>query len=539
MISDLLGRSRLAQLVDGQDLGNGFYACFQGMTAARWAVFGVATTGVLLCLWLLLVNAAVEAALSTINRKGLQAMLERHERRVAVIEQLLDRPNQVLSAINTLNTICFILATALSITAIHQFNLYGFEVTVLVLVLIFFTLVLVRTVPKGFALHAPEAVAVRFGGFVNAETKVLSPLVSLINFLSNQVLRLAKRPPLPANTFVTEEELNMLANVGEEEGVIQEEEREMIRSIFEFGGTIVREVMHSRLDIKGVPLDSTLDETLDIILKSGHSRLPVYKEDIDHIAGILYAKDLLRYLRHREENLPFELEKLLRPVYYVPESKKVDDLFAELQKKRVHIAVIIDEYGGTAGLVTIEDLLEEIVGEIQDEYDLELPTFERINDDELLVDARMNLGDVNDFFNTGWESENVDTIGGYIYDKLERIPEVGDQLVVNQAGEMVTPQEFTEEEAPEPYFCISVLSVDGQRLKQLRLERKYPQPVPIDAAEPEPEETAPAADSKKAKNREKTTDKLSGGKERGGFSIPAGFGNKDVEDGGDLPAATS
>lgn len=544
MISNLLGPVTILSILlddysDGQDLGSGFYACFQGMTPLRWLTFGISTTGVVLCLALLLINAGVEAALSAINRMGLQTLLERHERRVLVIEQLLDRPNQVMSAINTLNTICLIVATALTITAMHQFNLYGFEVTVLVLLLTFFILTLVRTVPKGFSLHNPEGVAVRFGSFVNVETAIMGWLVSTINFLSNLVLRVAKVPPIPANTVVTEEELTLLANVAEDEGVIQAEEREMIRSIFEFGGTIVREVMIPRLDIRGIPLSTTLDQSLDIILKSGHSRLPVYNEDIDHIVGILYAKDLLRYLHHHEEALPpFELEKILRPVYYVPESKKVDELFAELQKRRVHIAIIIDEYGGTAGVVTIEDLLEEIVGEIQDEYDPETTTFERVNEHEVLVDARLNLSDVNDFFHTNWESENVDTVGGFLYDQLERIPIVGDQMLVTQDGEVLDTSEIEKQNSP--YFCLSVLSVDGQRLKQLRLERIVPQLPPVEPEQVELEVAPSSAPPTQKRNKGKDTEKLGTGKlnkDTPDVSIPAGFGNKDIGGGGASPAA--
>ncbi len=551
MISDLLGRLSflLDQLVDGQDLGNGFYACFQGMTTQRWIIFGLAVVGVLLCLFLLLLNAAIEAALSTINRLRLHSMLERHERRVIVIEQLLNRPNQVLSALNTLNTICLVVATALTITGMHQFNLYGLEVTVLVLLLVFFTLLFIRTVPKGFALHNPEGIAVRFSSFVNIETAVMSPLVAVVNFGSNQVLKLAKRPPIPANTVVTEEELTLLANVAEEDSLIQADGREMIRSIFEFGDTIVREIMIPRPDISAVPVNSSLNEALDIIQKSGHSRLPVCNEDIDHIVGILYAKDLLRYLRHREEQASFDLQKLVRPAHYVPESKKVDELFAELQKKRVHITIIIDEYGGTAGLVTIEDLLEEIVGEIQDEYDLETSEFERVGEDEVLVDARLNLSDVNDFFNTNWESENVDTIGGLIYDRLGRIPVLGDSLTVNQNGEVIEESAIAGHSAP--YFVISVLSVNGQRLKQLRLERK-PLLEPTEAPSPT-ENTASTTsgsinqkrETKRQKEKDRENEKHEKEREReqdksktsGSPSISARFSGKDVGD-DDLPVTS-
>ncbi len=208
----------------------------------------------------------------------------------------------------------------------------------------------------------------------------------------------------------------------------------MIRSIFEFGDTLVREVMVPRLDIKAVPSNASLNVILEAIIQSGKSRLPVYQPDIDHIQGILYAKDLLKYLHTGELQPQFSLGPLLRPAYYVPESKKVDQLFAELQNQRVHIAIIVDEYGGTAGMVTIEDLLEEIVGEIQDEYDSEAADLERIGPEEVLVDARLNLSDVNDELKTAWKSEEIETLGGFVYDRLGRIPVEGDELVVDRAG---------------------------------------------------------------------------------------------------------
>lgn len=445
----------LTQLRDGQDLGNGFKVSDQNMNPSRWTVFGLSVAGVLFCLYILWVNAGVEAALKTLNQARLHGLQERHARRANIVQELLNRPAQVLSAIMTLNVICFILVPALAISAIHQFSLYGIEVSVLIIFLALVVLVLARAVPKGIATHRPENVALRWSKFVNTETTLMWPLVALTNALANLVLRRLKVEPLPANTVVTHEELELLANQGQDEGIVNRDEREMIQSIFEFGDTIVREVMIPRLDIRSVPQTATLDETLDIILKNGHSRLPVYAEDIDHIIGILYAKDLLRFLRGHD-NAHFELARILRPTYYVPESKKVDVLFQELQNRHVHIAIIIDEYGGTAGLVTIEDLLEEIVGEIQDEYDTETPQIQRRSPDEVAVDARLNLEDANELFNTHWESENVDTIGGFVYDQLGRIPAPGDELVMENVR-------------------ISVLTLVGNRLTRLLLTRLHPE----------------------------------------------------------------
>jgi putative hemolysin len=459
--------------------------CDQTITTERLIIVGVSIVGILLCLLILWINAAAEAGLTNLSRHRLQAMRDRHEPRAQLVEELLNHPAQITSALNLLHIVCLMAITGLSILAIHQFNLYGPEVTVMLIALIFITMSVTRTGSKGYAMNHPERTVLRFSGFVNAETVMMRPVIWLVQGAANGLLRLFRQKPIPGNTVVSEEEMEMLANIGQEEGLIEDDERQMIRSIFQFGDTFVREVMIPRLDIKAITSSATLDEALDVIISSGKSRLPVYQPDIDHIKGILYAKDLMGYMRlHPGETI--DLTTVLRPAYYVPESKKVDQLFAELQLQRVHIAIIVDEYGGTAGLVTIEDLLEEIVGEIQDEYDTEAPDFERISPDEVLVDARLNLGDVNDFFRTHWESEDIETIGGFVYDKLGRIPEEGDHLAVDREGNLYTASERREEAAekeaavtespvvPPDYYLIRVEKVTGQRLRQLRLRHIFP-----------------------------------------------------------------
>ncbi len=475
----------------------------QNITLGRWLAFSGSVLGMGLCLALLWVNSAAEAGLTNLSRQRIQAMRERLESRAQIIEELLNHPTQVASVLNLVDILCLILITALAITAIHQFNFYGVEVTIMVIVLAFVVMSLARTLPRGYALNRPERAALRFSSFINLEVRLARPLVWLVNKLANIVLRTANLQPIPAQTVVTEEEVGLLANIGQEDGLIQEDERALIEGVFQFGDTVVREVMWPRLDIKAIPSTARLEETLDRIISSGKSRLPVYEPDIDHILGILYAKDVLRYIRDRSENSPFDIKGLLRPVYYVPESKKVDQLFEELQKQRVHIAIVVDEYGGTAGLVTIEDLLEEIVGEIQDEYDSELPSFEHVGLDEVWVDARLNLDAVNQFFKTHWESEDTETIGGFVYDKLGRIPAAHDALIVDQAGRLLdvkvdgstelAKREMSNEEEEEPitdYYRISVLKVTGQRLRQLRLQHieAAPHPAPI----PQPDISRPA-----------------------------------------------
>jgi CBS domain containing-hemolysin-like protein len=253
--------------------------------------------------------------------------------------------------------------------------------------------------------------------------------------------------------LVTEEEIKTLVDAGEEEGVIQEEEKEMIYSIFELGDTLAREVMVPRIDIVALDVATPMLEALDTIMQAGHSRIPVFQETIDNVLGVLYAKDLLHYLRENRTDIP--LQKVLREAYFIPETKKASDLLPDLQQRRVHMAIVVDEYGGVAGLVTIEDLLEEIVGEIQDEYDTEEPFVEFLDENAYIFDARVDLDDLNRLMASDLPTDDSDTLGGFIYTELGKVPVVGDQVVF---GEI----DFTVE------------SVSGRRIKKVRVERRPP-----------------------------------------------------------------
>jgi CBS domain containing-hemolysin-like protein len=248
-----------------------------------------------------------------------------------------------------------------------------------------------------------------------------------------------------------------MVNVGEEEGVIEAEEREMIQGIFEFSDTVVREVMRPRIDVVALDALTPVERAVDVVLSVGHSRLPIYEESIDHIIGVLYAKDLLRLLRDGRRDVP--LRSLVREAYFVPETMKVDDLMRALQTRKVHMAIIVDEYGGTAGLVTIEDLLEEIVGEIQDEYDVEEAEIEEVAPGEWLFDGRVSLDEVNDLTDLDLINEDVDSLGGFVSAMLGTIPVVGDKI---EAG----------------IATIEVMAVRGLRPHRLRLVIPQPEPEP-------------------------------------------------------------
>ena len=256
-------------------------------------------------------------------------------------------------------------------------------------------------------------------------------------------------------------ELLRLAEIETDGEPIEEEERQMIRGIIEMEDTTAREIMAPRIDIVALEQDQTIDDALAVIVDKGFSRIPLYKETIDNIVGIIYAKDLLRCLT---ENRRPSLAEVARPPYFIPESKRVDELLAELRLSKVHIAIIVDEYGGTAGLVTIEDLLEEIVGEIQDEYDREEAPIERVTETEAILDARVSIDALSELF--GFENDEdqqeYDTVGGFVYHHLGKVPVAGDEVRVDG-------------------LTLRVLSVLGRRIKKVRATRLVedaPAPTP-------------------------------------------------------------
>jgi CBS domain containing-hemolysin-like protein len=309
-------------------------------------------------------------------------------------------------------------------------------------------------IPKEIAAHNPEPFALWAVYPMRAVAFLASPLARTVVAVSRLLTGLSGETP-PGLPFITEEEIKTLVDAGEEGGVIEEDEKRMIYSIFEFGDTLVREVMVPRIDVVAVEVNSRLSDALAVIIQAGHSRIPVYEETIDNIVGMLYAKDLLRYWCQPGEDNPdaLKLRDILRDVFYVPETKKVDELLQELQQRKVHIAVVVDEYGGTAGLVTIEDILEEIVGEIQDEYDTdEEASVEVITPDEVIFNGRVAVDDVNQTLNVELPTDSGDTLGGLIYSSLGRVPVAGDKARIRDVE-------------------LSVLAVAGRRIKKVKATR--------------------------------------------------------------------
>lgn len=360
-------------------------------------------------------------------------LLSTHARLLALREQMGDKVNttvallaslpRIISGLNlTLGMTRFLLAGSvvwvvflLSFTSPWLLALAALLVSALLI--FWFEWAIEKVISR-----APEVTAVRLTLYVRV-VMVLSSILLAPLALSSEVHRLAE-----ASGSVTEDELKTLVDAGQEEGVFEQGERQMIYSIFQLGDTLAREIMVPRIDMLALDLNTTLIEAVDALLQSGHSRIPVYEETVDNMSGLLYAKDLLRVWR--EEDKPTSLRDLLRPAYFVPEAKKVDELLAEMQTQRIHMAIIVDEYGGVAGLVTLEDIVEEILGEIQDEYDQgEESPYQKLEDGSYVFVGRITLDDFNEIMGSDLPSDEADTLGGYIYSRLGRVPAAGEKVL--------------------------------------------------------------------------------------------------------------
>jgi CBS domain containing-hemolysin-like protein len=391
---------------------------------------------------LILISAAAEMAFASVSRAQIRQKLAVQKSRAHAAETLLGEPARLLSTLLLLKLIGFVLVTAAAILlaqALGQGAWVGWWLVAATILML-----LCQLLPRAGTIGREEAVALRLARVVRVLGLLVSPITLVMRRIGHSA---APEGAAEESIFLSEDGLRFLLNVTEEETVIEEDEKELIASVFEFGDKLVREVMVPRIDVASVPVDMPMLSVLDVILKAGHSRIPVYNTSVDNVVGVLYAKDLLRYLRDGRTDVP--LGKILRLAYFVPESKKVDELLGELQQRKVHMAIVVDEYGGTAGIVTIEDLLEEIVGEIQDEYDAEEPQVEAVADDEFLFDARVPLDEVNKLLKVELPAEGGDTLGGFIYSQLGKVPAVGDTI-------------------EHENVVIEVVSVAGRRIKQVR-----------------------------------------------------------------------
>lgn len=364
-----------------------------------------------------------ETALFSLNKLQLKKMQKEESGwRVNSIIKLLNDPQKTLITILTGNMFVNIAASSLATyLAIKLFGNVGIGIAGGIM--IFMILVFGEIVPKSLAISNAETIAKKIARPVEIISSFLFPLILFFKIIINVLYYFFGKKRVKEKKEITEEDLITLINVGKDEGVIEEEEKKMIRNIFEFGDTMVKEVMVPRVDMACISSNTKLDSILNLINKIGHSRTPVYKETIDNIIGILYTKDLLVvYEQWYKSKEKFDLKKIIRRAYFVPENKKIDDLLDIFQRDKIQIAIAIDEYGGTAGLVTMEDVVEEIVGEIIDEYDKETKLYEIIDNNTVIADGIISIDKINELLNIEIPENDFETLGGFIYDLMGRVP---------------------------------------------------------------------------------------------------------------------
>lgn len=369
--------------------------------------------------------SSAETALTTVNRVRLKTLADEGNKRAQTALNVLDKYGKMLSAILIGNNIVNISASALATTLAIKINL---AVGIATGALTVFVLLFGEIMPKNLAMVYSEKLALSYAGAIAAIMKILTPVIFIVDKLANGMMKLLH---IDANkkTAMTENELRTYVEVSHEDGVIESEEREMIYNVFDFSDAVAKDVMIPRIDMATISEDAHYDEVMELFKECMYTRIPVYSEDKDNIIGLINIKDFILV----EDREAFRISDIMRQAYYTYEFKKTADLLVEMREKRVNVSFVLNEYGATVGMITMEDLLEEIVGEIRDEYDEdEEELIQQIDERSYLVEGSMKLSDINDELGTELESEDYDSIGGLIIENLDRLPEDEETIETEQ-----------------------------------------------------------------------------------------------------------
>jgi putative hemolysin len=406
---------------------------------------------------------AAEIALVTVRRTRIDELADAGDRRAIRVQRLLRDPGRMLAVIQVAMTFLGALASAVAAVSIVEVltaplasvsfigeRAAAVALLVVTLVVSLVTIVFGELIPKAFAMGNADRLSLAVAAPISLFARLVSPIVAVLVLITRAVSRPFGIDPT-RSPELSAAEIRLIVEQGSEQGVLEAEEEQMISAVMGLGDSKLHEVMVPRIDIVAIDETSSFDEAVEVVLKEGHSRTPLYRESVDHIVGLLYAKDLLRIIAAGGPKP--NLRDIMRPALFVPESQAVDDLLNELQRRKVHMAIVLDEYGGTAGLVTIEDLLEEIVGEIQDEFDEEEPMSVAVAPGEVLLDGRADIEALTELIDPPLEledDEEYDTVGGFVYHRIGRVPVVGDQVAVGP-------------------FKMSVAKVAGRRVGKVRV----------------------------------------------------------------------
>lgn len=373
--------------------------------------------------------SSAETALTTVNRMKMRSLADDGNKRALKVLAITDNSGKMLSAILIGNNLVNIYASSLVTTLALDF--FGSKWIALATgLLTLFILIFGEITPKTFSTLKAEKISLAYCYVISAVMWIFTPIIFVINKIAMAVLFAIGVDPRKKEQAITEDELRTIVDVSHEEGVLEHEEHEMINNLFDFGNSQAKDVMIQRIDMTCASIDSTYDEIIDIFRAEKYTRLPIYQDSIDNVVGIINVKDLLLY--PAGEN--FHVSKILREPYYTYEFKKTSELMEELKKTSNNITIVLDEYGSTVGMITLEDLLEEIVGEIRDEYDEdEEDCIVKISDTEYSINGMTKLDDLNELIGTNYSSEDYDSVSGLVIDLLERLPVEGDEVVIKNA----------------------------------------------------------------------------------------------------------
>ena len=444
---------------------------------------------IILLFVLILLNAFFamsEIAIISLNDNKVRRMAADGDKKAKNLLRLIENPNNFLSTIQIGVTLSGFLASAVaadtfadlaskalkSVVPMSESALRMLCLIVITILLSYITLVLGELVPKRVAMQNYEKISFAIAGVLSGFMTVMKPFVTFLSASTNFVLRLIRIDPNQKPEEVTEEEIRLLLDAGNESGQIHESDKDMIYNIFEFDDTYIEDIMTHRTEIVAVELNASLDEIIATAVESGYSRIPIYNEDLDDVVGVIYVKDLLQFAINEPNN--FDIHKFLRTPLYTIETTNLKALFAQFKETKIQMAIVIDEYGGTAGLVTMEDLLESIVGNIQDEYDDEEEEIFEVSDNSYIVDGLTPVEDVFKFFELGVvpDEDDFDTIGGYILNRLGQIPSEGDCPSVAVGDVVFTVSDMEERRIAKLKADRIIVEEDEEELVDLSDKRK-------------------------------------------------------------------
>ena len=376
-----------------------------------------------------------EVALFSLNRKKIEKYFEKSSYRLSYLKSLLDAPRRLLVTILIGNTVVNVAASIIAVSLALEFAAWkGIQIniilTVQIILLTIVVLIFGELIPKVYASKNP----LKFSSVVIFPVYWISAIIFPLSELITELIKIisSKIKFDKSRSVITEEELSSLGEIAQQKVKIEEEEQEIIASFVEFKTVVISEIMTPRVDIISVPNTISYDELISTITKSGHSRIPVFGESLDEILGFVYAKDLLPFINDEEKRKEFSIVNLIRPALFVPEAKRINILLSEFQEKKMHIAIVVDEYGGTSGLVTLEDIIEEVVGEIWDEFDQQEQNIKEVGKNKFVVQGKTTIHELNEWFDESLveENEDYDTVGGMIYNAAGSVPKEDFSLTV-------------------------------------------------------------------------------------------------------------